>query len=298
MTAPAARGAAAGRWGATAGRWGARAPLLVGALLAAVSGGTGVSWAAQRPYTVRAGGYRANPRFAVSYRGSGRWATTYSSVSPNPGGKPDHNHAHDTSTQSWAFSYGQLTVPRCPSGPVRTSDSACRRTSSLTATAGTSSAAATIDHVHVDGLYAFDNASLKCTQHVATIRGQRLIEAIQVRYEPGPNALAITALDPVSDALTILPTECPGQGDPIDGLANTYATPGFSFSLDYGPDRWFTSRTTLIPLRVLHGSSRVTIRLHPTRQGTPPRHCVRAHPSYERCTTGGSWRGTLMLRRR
>ncbi len=258
-----------------------------------------VGSAQARAFSARPGSFQSQPRFAVTYDGSGRYATTYHSEPPNPGGKPDHNRAHDSSTQTWSLSYGtDLKVPRCRvSRQAR--EPGCLKIASLIGATGTTTAADSVAHVHIDGLYKFDNASARCRQHVRTPRGEPLISTtIRLHYDPVANALQITALDPVSYTLGLLPGTCPGQGDSIDGLSDTYATPGFSFSPLYGPDRWFTSRTVAIPMRVLHRSARISIRLRETRAGTPPRHCAVPHPAYEQCSTGGSWSGVLVLRRR
>jgi hypothetical protein len=269
--------------------------LAAATLLAGVPAVASSAWA--RAYSTRPAGYQAQPRFAFNYAGSGRFATTYMSEPPNQGGKPDHNRAHDSSTQTWSLSYGEpLTIPRCGPSPHDRGPS-CRRITSLIGATGATTASDSIAHVHIDGLYRVDNVSLSCRQHVRTPRGQPLMATFRLRYDPVSNALSITALDPVSYALDLLPGTCPGQGDPIDGLDDSYATPGFSFSPLYGPDRWFTSRTVVVPMRVLHRSALVTIRLRETGAGTPPRHCAVLHPSYEQCSTGGSWSGVLVMRR-
>jgi hypothetical protein len=159
------------------------------------------------------------------------------------------------------------------------------------------SATGKVSHVHIDGLYPADNRSEKCRMSVSTSPGQTLNASVDVRYEARARALAITALDPVANALEILPGECPGQGDSIDGLNDNYFTPGFSFASGYGPDRWFTSATVSIPLARLHRSQRISISFGDTTTGAPPRNCAVQHPSYEQCATGGSWSGTLVLTR-
>jgi hypothetical protein len=79
---------------------------------------------------------------------------------------------------------------------------------------------------------------------------------------------------------------------------SNYASPGFSFGRLYGADRWFRSRIIAIPADVLHRAAAIHIPLGDTPTGRPPRNCA-AHPVWlERCTTGGSWRGTLTLTRK
>jgi hypothetical protein len=83
----------------------------------------------------------------------------------------------------------------------------------------------------------------------------------------------------------------------IDGLADNYFTPGFSFAEEWGPARWFTSSTVTVPLSVLHRAARITIPLADTPAGRPPRDCAVPYPSWQRCRTGGAWAGTLTLKR-
>ena len=90
----------------------------------------------------------------------------------------------------------------------------------------------------------------------------------------------------------------PCAADSRSLIADFYAFPGFSFDSAYGADRWFASREVVIPAAIFHRSSKITIQLSDTRAGTPPKHCAVKDPSFERCTTGGSWRGTLTLKAR
>jgi hypothetical protein len=202
-------------------------------------------------------------RFVVTYSGSGTWRTTYHSEPPNPGANHDTNDAHDSSSQRWSLRFQRvLTVASCGgtgSCPVL-----------LRGARGAAAVTARIDHIHRDG-------------------------AILVRYAPRRNAVVIVARDPVIDALTVLPRQCPQQGDSIDGLLDSYATPGFSFAPGWGPDRWLSSRPAVIPLSRLRHASRVRIRLGPAPAGIPPRGCAVHDPAIERCHTGGSWRGVLTL---
>lgn len=116
-----------------------------------------------------------------------------------------------------------------------------------------------------------------------------------LRYDPRAQTLALTALNPVTEVIARLPGQCPGQGDSIDGLSDNYFSPGFSLSPHYGPDRWFTSRTVVLSLRMLHRARTITVRLTNTRVNSPPSDCRVLFPAYERCTTTASWSGTLRL---
>lgn len=254
-------------------------PVLLALALAAPVGA-----AASRPFTARIGRHRATSRFTVTYSGSGRWATAYHAEPSDGGGKHDTDTASDYSTQKWSETFSEtVVVPRCD----------CGRLPELTEAHGTSSATGRIDHVHLDGLYTQLNASERCTVRSSTPAGMALDTAVELGYER--HSLTVTALNPVGDALLLLPPECPGQGDSLDGLYDNYFTPGFSFAPGWGPDRWFTSATVSIPLSVIHRSSRITIRLAETRSDRPPKDCAVPHPSWQRCRTGGAWSSTLTL---
>lgn len=253
----------------------------------------GASHAAAGPanYAVVPGRYTPVAQFAVTYTGSGRWHTVYHSEPSNPGGAHDTNQAHDSSSQRWSLRFTRrLTIPRCGRGGV-----GCQELDSLTSAIGRTSATGRIDHRHIDGLYRADDAAERCAVRIGTAAGTPPPPALAVRYVAQTQSVSLTALIPVAGALSLLPSECPGQGDSLDGLLNSYFTPGFSFGTEFGPARWFTSRTVVIPVAVLDRAERITIPLSNTRQGTPPAHCVVPNPSYERCTTGGSWSGLLTL---
>lgn len=254
--------------------------------------------ASARPaYVVTKGPYRALAGFVVTYTGSGSWHTVYHSEPPNRGGNPDTNDANDSSTQKWSETFRlRLIVPRCGRPKPKAKDR-CVLIKSLTGARGKSSDTGRARHRHLDGLFPALSRHIGCSESVRTGRRAILGSSIVVRYQPRAHALAVFAPDPVADALSILPSQCPGQGDSIDGLYDNYFTPGFSFDLRYTADRWFTSRTVVIPVGILHRAKRIRIALSNTRVGTPPRHCAVMNPSYERCTTGGSWRGTLTLTR-
>jgi hypothetical protein len=155
-----------------------------------------------------------------------------------------------------------------------------------------------INHRHIDGLFAADNRLLRCRVAFRTAHDLPLHATVELRYRAARQTLSITTLDPVTDAVTDAPQQCPAQGDSIDGLYDNYFTPGFSFATGFGPDRWFRSATVTVPLRELRRSSRLRISLHQTRTGTPPRGCRVPARAYERCTAIGGWSGALELRRR
>ena len=269
------------------------------ALLAAVTA-AGSIWApavTARAFTTKRDAFRRVVRFAISYTGSGTYATTYNSHPPNNGGKPDHDHAHDSSTQRWSIAFqNRLTVPTCAS--AGSLPDPCSSVGPITGARGHTVVTGRISHVHIDGLFKNENRSVRCRLRAIVAAPDGLNVTLAVSYLPQARAVSVQALDPVFDALLRLPTACPRQGDSIDGLDDNYFGPGFSFNPAYGPDRWFTSKAVVIPMRVLHRAAWIRITLGNTRAGTPPRHCDVPAPSYERCTTGGSWRGVLTLRAR
>jgi hypothetical protein len=222
----------------------------------------------------------AAPTFTVQYAGSGSWATRYHSTPPNPGGAADTNDAHDTSTQAWRLAYEQ---------PLRLT------AGTLNAARGTERVGVSIDHVHVDGLYAFDNASLRC--RIRARIGPSLSPRPAITVVRRAGKLVLTVASPLAAALAALPAECAGQGDPIDGLLNDYGTPGFSFDPAWTAQRWLTGRTT-VALSRLRGAHRLRVRVSAARAVTRPAGCRVPAPSYERCTTGGRWSGVLTLTRR
>jgi hypothetical protein len=272
-----------------------RAPLrLVGALAAALA--LTIAAPDASAYTAKRAHYRKKPSFAVTYTGAGSWATTYHSEPPNEGGNPDTNDAHDSSAQSWRLTFQHaLRIPPCgrPKGGGR---DRCDVLAGLSGATGPTAASGHIDHRHVDGLYSSQDASVKCDVRASTPARGQVDAEIGITYSSKSRHVAIMAFNPVSNALLLLPSSCPSQGDSIDGLYDNYFTPGFSFSSAYGPDRWFTSRQIVIPARVFHHSTRITVGLAATPAGTPPADCAVQHPSYEQCMTGGSWDGVLTFR--
>jgi hypothetical protein len=69
-------------------------------------------------YTVVPGRYTPQPRFVVTYDGSGSWSTVYHSEPPNPGGAHDTNDARDSSAEHWSLRFtrvsSSLDVARVP----------------------------------------------------------------------------------------------------------------------------------------------------------------------------------------
>jgi hypothetical protein len=255
--------------------------------------GPSPSAAARRAFTIRPAHYRATVRFRISYTGSGRFATTYHSTPPNPGGAADNNSAHDTSQQRWSLTFqSQLRVPPCH---ALGHHDPCAGIHGVTGAVGSSSASGSVVHRHLDGLYPAQDQSVSCHVRARSPRRAVLGAALQVRYDATRRALLVSAGNPVATALLLLPRQCPGQGDSIDGLNDEYFGPGFSFSSAYGPDRWFRSQTVVIPVAVLHRARAISVRLHQTSAGTPPAGCDVPQPAFERCSTGGAWSATLRL---
>jgi hypothetical protein len=270
--------------------WVRRISALVVVLGGALALAGGAAAYARAPYTVKPARYQPTVRFVMTYRGSGTWHTVYHSEPPDPGGAHDTNDAHDSSTQLWSLRFEHLLRLSSCHGP-----GGCVSAGSLEGATGTTGATGSINHTHLDGLYAFDNASERCLVGAVTPPPPQLQATVLVRYLPRRRAISLTALSPVDDVLTLLPVACPGQGDPLDGLADNYFSPGFSFASGYGPDRWFTSAPVVLPLAVLHRAARVAVHFSDTAAGTPPAACAVQQPSYETCGTGGSWTGTLEL---
>jgi hypothetical protein len=247
-------------------------------------------------YSTTPGPNRPDARFVVGYAGKGSYATTFHGTPPNPGGKRDTNDAHDTSKQSWDIKFRRkLAVPTCGQ-PAGFGDDPCGSLAGLSGASGKASMIGTVDHKHVDGPYKQLNRTVRCTLRKTTSTKRRLAVSVVTRYIPETNSIGVSVSDPMSTTLSFFPTQCPKQGDPIDRILDFYAMPGFSFADGWGPDRWFASREVIVPSPVFHHSARIKIPLHLTRAGTPPKHCARLHPSYEKCTTGGAWNGTLLLK--
>jgi hypothetical protein len=249
--------------------------------------------ATRAPYEVKPARYRADPKFTVRYEGSGWWRTAYRATPPNPGHKPDHNAAHDSSTQAWKLRYrGAVTIPAC-GPPAAGGDDPCLTLSGPTRATGSTLLTGKIDHSHVDGVYRVLDRTVKCRLRKRTARRQVHSTTVGLRYDAAGQTIGLRASGPVSTALSLFPTVCPRQGDSIDRIADNYFTPGFSFDPAYGPDRWFTSREIAIPVDVFHRSREIRVRLADTRSGTPPLHCAVRSRATEHCTTRGSWSGVL-----
>jgi hypothetical protein len=224
-------------------------------------------------------------RLSVSYRGGGTYHTVYRSHPPNPGGRPDSDSASDSSSQRWSLRFTDpLTVGNC-------ARAGC--SSTLLGATGSTSSAGRIDHVHRDGLFRQLDAAARCRVAYATPRGERLRAAIRFSYSR-TGLLTIVALDPVSEAVELLPQSCPGQGDSIDGIGDNYFDPGFSSAPGWGPARWFRSKPMSVRVSLIQRQGIVRLRVAGDPAGRPPRGCAVRH-SFESCTTGGSWTGTLTL---
>ena len=252
--------------------------------------------AAKPGYSTTPGPNRPDASFVVTYAGQGSYATTFHATPPNPGGKSDTNDAHDTSTQRWDLKFRRtLSVPTCgqPSG---FGDDPCAGMSGLWGASGKTNMRGKVNHKHVDGLYRELNRTVKCTLSKTPSRKRRHDVSVATRYIQETNSIGVRVSDPMSTTISLFPSQCPKQGDSIDRVLDFYATPGFSFAVGWGPDRWFASREVIIPSPVFHRSTRIKVPLHLTKAGTPPKHCARPNPSYEKCPTGGAWNGVLTLK--
>jgi len=232
-------------------------------------------------------------RLTISYRGSGWWQTQYRSQPPNPGGAPDHNFADDSSTQRWSLRLAPaLSLSGCghPSAASR-----CRVPGQLVAGSGSTEAIGAIDHRHIDGLFANQNAAVRCRVSSSPPTDRAVV--VSVRYLARRRTILATAWNPVARALLLLPRQCPGQGDSLDGLDDSYFLPGFSFAPGYGAARWFASQTVAVPLARLRRRAPVTVRLSDTPRGTPPRHCAVRSVATEQCSVAGAWTGVLRFSR-
>jgi hypothetical protein len=251
--------------------------------------------ASSKPFTATPGPTRSEASFTARYEGSGSYKTRFHATPPNPGGKPDTNDAWDSSTQSWKITYrGPVTVHACG----QPSDGSADPCASLTGPAhakGSTELVGHVHHKHVDGLYRQFDRTVKCALRKRTSPRRVLDASIALRYIPETKSIGVTATDPITTAVSLFPAQCPKQGDSIDRILDFYAMPGFSFADGYGPDRFLTSREVVIPVDVFHRSATIKIPLHDTAAGRPPKHCAVHDPSFERCTTGGSWHGVLTL---
>jgi hypothetical protein len=237
--------------------------------------------------------YRAAPTFAVHVAGEGSWRTDYHSEPPNEGGDHDTNDAHDTSTQRWNLVYRDpLTIPQCRGSAM--AGRTCHAVTGLTGGRGKTVLKATVDHVHVDGLYDDLDTQEACAIHRRHPNAKEPA-ALAVELPVENHKLALTVHNPISESLAEFPQACPGHSDSLDGLADNYYAPGFSFDEGYGPEPWFTSRTVRLPLRSVHRAKRIEIALSGAPAGIPPADCAVHDPAVERCATAGTWSGVLEL---
>jgi hypothetical protein len=245
------------------------------------------------PYEATPAAVQDAPTYAVRYTGSSHTRTRYRGTPPNAGGDPDHNAARDTSRTGWALTFrAPLAIPTCGGEP-----DPCASVAGASGASGRTSASGTIDHQHRDGLYRQLDASERCSVAARGLPRTGLQARIDVVFDAARGGFVVTARNPVSLALILLPPVCPGHTDGIDRILDNYFTPGFSFSQDYGADRWFTSASVLVPTDAWHASSRIRLRLGPTAAGRPPADCAKRY-RYEHCRTGGSWSGVLTFTRR
>ena len=268
-------------------RLGAAALSAVALTLGAASASTAAA------YTTLPGPKRADARFVVTYRGIGFYSTVFHGEPHNPGGADDTNDASDSSAQAWALKFHRrIAFPPC-GAPTGGGGDPCSGLTGLSGAIGATTATGEVSHRHVDGLYRVLDRTVTCRMRQRTSARTAVTASIGVRYLPGSRSFGVTAYNPVASALTVFPPQCPGQGDSIDRILDFYAAPGFSFASGYGADRWFTSREVMIPAAVFHRSAKVSIPLAGTPAGRPPRDCAVMDPAFERCTTGGSWSGTV-----
>jgi hypothetical protein len=263
--------------------------------LAVTAPGDTSAAATKAPYTATAGPARPDASFTVTYTGAGSYATRFHATPPNPGGKPDTNDARDSSTQAWNIKFlGGIAVPTCGQPPDGSADP-CTQIAGPTAARGATEMIGDVNHKHVDGLYRQFDRTVRCRLQERPSKRRQLNAAVVLRYIPETDSIGLSAPDPIATAVSLFPAQCPKQGDSLDRIADFYAMPGFSFAQGYGPERWFASREIVIPEAVFHSSAQIKIPLRDTASGAPPKHCAVRDPSFERCTTGGSWRGVLTL---
>jgi hypothetical protein len=274
------------------------AAVSVVAMVTIVLAGGSADGRAKQPYSATAGSEAANPSFVVTYKGQGKYRTRFHAHPPNPDAKDDKNDASDSSTQAWDIKFGRtLTIPTC-GAPAGGSADPCDSVTGIEGAHGPTGIAGRVNHKHVDGIYHQLDRTVKCRLAKRPSARRRLDATLAVRYLPESQSFGVRAGSPLVTAASLFPAQCPKQGDSIDRILDFYAMPGFSFAGGYGPDRWFSSREVLIPAAKFHDSSKIRIPFGNTPAGAPPRRCAVNDPSFERCTTGGEWSGTLTLTRR
>jgi hypothetical protein len=188
-----------------------------------------------------------------------------------------------------------IVIPTCGQ-PASFGDDPCTGLTGVSGASGPTTIAGKVSHKHVDGLYKQFDRTVKCQLRKSPSPRRVLDVALVLRYVPESKSIVVSAGDPLATAVSLFPAQCPKQGESIDRILDFYAMPGFSFAQGYGPERWFASKEVTIPVSVFHHSSKITIPLRDTPAGTPPKHCRVNDPSFERCTTGGSWSGVLTLK--
>lgn len=254
-----------------------------------------VAVAEAKPFTATPGPTRADASFVAHYEGSGKYKTRFHATPPNPGGKPDKNDAWDSSTAAWKIKFrGAIGVPACGQRPDGSGDP-CESLAGPTSAKGFTELVGHVNHRHIDGLYRELDRKVKCTLRKRPSPRRVLDAAVVMRYIPETKSIGLRATSPIATAVSLFPSQCPKQGDSIDRVLDFYAMPGFSFADGYGPERWSTSREVVVPEDVFHRSAKIKIPLHDTAAGRSPKHCAVHDPSFERCTTGGSWHGALTL---
>jgi hypothetical protein len=184
-----------------------------------------------------------------------------------------------------------LEIPACAPGDA----DPCADVAGITGARGVTSMTGRVNHTHVDGIYRELDRKVRCRLATRTTKRRALDVTLDVRYLPESQSFALSATSPMTTAITQFPTACPEQGDPIDRILDFYATPGFSFADGFGPERWFASRVVTIPAADFQSGRKIRIPLRNTKAAKPPRRCAVPNPEYERCKTGGSWRGALTL---
>jgi hypothetical protein len=112
--------------------------------------------------------------FSVTYSGSGTYGTRYHSEPPNQGGMHDTDTADDSETQHWSLRFASPL--RVPCATAR-----CAQMTVLTGARGSTSIAAQISHVHIDGLYPQLNATVQCSISSSTPTGALLEASVQIR---------------------------------------------------------------------------------------------------------------------
>jgi hypothetical protein len=252
---------------------------------------------AKRAYTVTPGPLQEVGSFSASYKGAGAYHTAFAAHPSNPGGADDRNTARDRSRQAWRIRYDdRIDVPRCT--PAFGEFDPCAGIAGLDGARGATRMTGWVRHRHVDGLFSQLDATLRCRLRSGTTRADAVAASIGVRYDPATRKIGITAFNPMATAILLFQGFCSEMPDGIDRMYNFYAMPGFDFASAYGSDRWFASREVLIPAAAFRRARRIRIPLHVTSAGRSPAGCGLLNPSYERCHTGGTWKGVLTLRAR